>query len=331
MVADDPPLVSILIRSMDRPTLERALRSVAAQTWPNLEIVVVAACGAAHRALPDSFAGRPLRLLVPDPDRHLPRAEAANAALDAARGEWLNFLDDDDELLPEHLATLLATPRSPDERIVYSRARVHDEQGRATGYCGVAGFPLRFYYESLMTPNATLLHRSLVAEGARFDPEFAIYEDHDFFVNCAARSPLRFVDRITCIWYAHAGDSGVGHGANRGIARRGELSEKLRRKWAQQFERWAREPGALLQTGQDFLRRRDYAAARDCLERALRQHPDDINALNLCGMANLHSGNAERAEMLVSRALQRLPQHPSLRENLALIRSKRAQSAKRPA
>ncbi|MGE0208359.1 MAG: hypothetical protein AB7S42_04365 [Lysobacteraceae bacterium] len=44
----DHPLVSILIRSMDRPTLQRAIASAAAQTWPNLEIVVVAACGSRH-------------------------------------------------------------------------------------------------------------------------------------------------------------------------------------------------------------------------------------------------------------------------------------------
>ena len=97
------PLASILIRSMDRPTLTRALRSAAAQTWPNLEIVVVAACGAGHRALPATFEGRALRLIAST--RPLARAEAANAALEAARGAWLNFLDDDDELLPDHLST----------------------------------------------------------------------------------------------------------------------------------------------------------------------------------------------------------------------------------
>src|SRR6185503_8403694 len=102
-------LVSILIRSMDRPTLERALDSAAAQDHPDLELVVVAACGPRHRALPETWRGRPLRMVVPP--EPLDRARAANAALDAARGEWLNFLDDDDELLPRHVSTLLASAR----------------------------------------------------------------------------------------------------------------------------------------------------------------------------------------------------------------------------
>jgi len=317
------PLVSILIRSMDRPTLVRALRSVAAQTWSNLEIVVVAACGSTHRPLGDSFEGRPLRLILPEPDRRLSRPDAANLALESARGEWLNFLDDDDELLPEHVAKLMTAPRT-DERLIYSRSEVRDGTGKVTGHCGFDGFPVRFYYENLMTPNATAFHRSLVAEGVRFDAQYPVYEDHDFFVNCASRTRLKFVDAVTCVWNAHDGESGLGHGANRGIAQRAELSDALRRKWESTFNRWALEPGALLATGQHFLKIGNFDAAIDCLERALTLTPTDINTLNLCGMANFHRGNLERAEILIGQALHQLPTHRALQENLALIRTRRA-------
>jgi hypothetical protein len=320
----ETPLVSILIRSMDRPTLQRTLRSAAAQTWSNLEIVVIAANGSAHRALPDSIDGRPLRLVYPQPDRRLPRPEAANVALESARGEWLNFLDDDDELFAEHVATLLAAERLQGERVIYSRSQVCDSEGRVTGHCGLGGPPLIFYYENLMTPNATLLHRSLVTEGARFDPAFPVYEDHDFFVNCAARTRLKFVDAVTCTWNAHSGDSGLGHGVNRGVTQRAELSTLLRQKWAHVFDRWALEPGALLQAGQHYLKVGDIGAAHHSLERALAQAPQDVNALNLCGMANLHHGDAQRAEALLTQALARLPAHRGLQENLALIRARRA-------
>ena len=45
------PLVSVLIRSIDRATLQQALDSVALQTYPNIEVVVVAA-KPGHGALP---------------------------------------------------------------------------------------------------------------------------------------------------------------------------------------------------------------------------------------------------------------------------------------
>ncbi|MFP5462767.1 MAG: PIG-L family deacetylase, partial [Gammaproteobacteria bacterium] len=44
----DLPLVSVLVRSMDRAQLSEAIASVAAQTWPNLEVVVLNASGRAH-------------------------------------------------------------------------------------------------------------------------------------------------------------------------------------------------------------------------------------------------------------------------------------------
>src|ERR1700722_719435 len=118
-IVNDPsvPLVSIVIRSMDRPTLKRAMHSAAQQTWRNIEIIVVAACGDSHRSVVETFLGRPVRLV--NMHRRLPRPEAANAGLEAAQGEWIGFLDDDDELLPQHFEGLLAAPRTRKERVVF--------------------------------------------------------------------------------------------------------------------------------------------------------------------------------------------------------------------
>jgi len=320
----DTPLVSILIRSMDRPTLARALDSAAAQTWPNLEIVVVAACGGRHRALPETWKGRSLRLVRPQPDRLLPRPEAANAALEAARGEWLNFLDDDDELLPQHVATLLAAPRARGARVVYSRARVVDAGGKPLGRVGFASFPVQLYYQNRSHPAATLFHRSLVDEGVRFDPEFPVYEDHDFAINCATRCDFQFVDATTCIWNAFIGESGVGHGSNTDEVQRAHFHAKLHRKWAAFFQPLLDQPETLIFVGQQYLREKDSQRALDYLERALAARPGDINALNLAGLANLRAGNLDRAELLLTQALRQLPNHEGLRANMALLQHTRA-------
>jgi len=320
-------LVSILIRSMDRPTLGRALDSAAAQTWPQVEIVVVAACGSRHRALPSTWKGRTLRLVYPQPDRTLPRPDAANAGLDAARGEWLNFLDDDDELLPEHIATLMSAPRGPTARVIYSRARVHDQDGKPVGHVGFASFPVQLYYQNRSHPAATLFHRSLVDEGARFDPDFPVYEDHDFFINCATRSDFQFVDATTCVWNAFIGDSGAGRGDNADDAQHAHFHAKLHRKWASFFAPLLGQPETLIYVGQQYLREKDPQKALDYLERAVVARPNDINALNLAGMANLRTGNFDRAEALLTQALHQLPDHAGLRENLAVLRRARDAAA----
>jgi glycosyltransferase involved in cell wall biosynthesis len=323
MNASSSPLVSILIRSMDRPTLQRALDSAAEQTWPNLEIVVVAACGKSHRQLPDTYGGRPLRFVVPENGLH--RAEAANACLDAANGEWLNFLDDDDGLLPTHIETLLNAERG-NARVLYSRARIHDTEGRLTGHCGFASFPVQLYYQNRSHPAATLFHRSLVEEGARFDPQFVVYEDHDFFVNLASRTEFRFVNVATCVWNAYDGESGCGHGANTNEPQREKYYDKMHRKWAALFDRWLREPEALIFLGQHNLRSGDPNVALDCLERALVLRPSDINALNLCGLANYHAGNLDRAQVLLTDAAARFPDHMGVAKNLDLVRRKHSET-----
>ncbi len=325
MTQSDQPLVSILIRSMDRPTLQRALDSAAAQTWRNLEIVVVAACGHAHRALPSEYRGRPLRLVLPETDRRLPRAEAANLALASARGEWFNFLDDDDELLPQHLATLLSASRSEDERVIYARTRVVDASGKVLGHVSHAGNHVQLYFHSRATTCATLLHRSLVDEGVRFDPAFAVHEDHDFQVNCATRTAFRYVDAATSIWHADAGESGCGFGANDDPALRDASVRAIRSKWARAFESWLADPPAVLLAGRAYLDGGDLDAASACFEQTLHLRPGDINALNLGGVAYLRAGNFDRAETLFTQALQLLPQHEGLRANLDLLRRTRAQ------
>ena len=327
-IINDPtlPLVSILIRSMDRRYLQRALRSAARQTWGNVEIVVVAACGRAHKPLPNTILGRPVRLVFPDGDARLLRPQAANACLDAARGEWLSFLDDDDELLPEHLTTLLGAPRPGKERVIYATTRANDKKGNPTARVGQPGHHVQLYFHSRSTLCATLVHRSLADEGIRFDPAFPVHEDHDFQIACAQRTQFLFVDAITSIWNAQIGDSGCGFGSNDNPRQRMETVMRLREKWKTVLDRWLRNADALTTAGKFYLDAKDFPPALDFLERALTKRGNDANVLNLCAMANLHNGNGARAEALITRALRRLPRHRLLHENLEIIRNARRNS-----
>lgn len=321
------PLVSIVIRSMDRPTLERAMQTAARQTWRNIEIVVVAACGDAHRALPEKFLGRSLRFV--QLHRPLPRPEAANAGLEAARGEWIIFLDDDDEFMPAHIEKLLAAPRTLNERVLFSATRALDKNGKLLGRISHDGNHVQLYFHSRATVVATLIHRSLIDEGVRFDPEFAVHEDHDFQVNCATRTEFLFVKQATCVWNAQAGDSGCGiGGANDDAKQRVESVVRVRKKWATFFDALLRDFDALLFAGQQYLKGGDIASALECLERALALRPADINALNLCAMANMHGGRLERAEQLLGIAARSLPGNPAIQENLAFVRKRLAKSEK---
>jgi tetratricopeptide (TPR) repeat protein len=297
------PLVSILVRSMDRPSLPQTLDSAAAQDWANLEIVVAAANGSAHAALPEQWRGRPLRLVRPVPDRRLPRPEAANLCLESARGEWLNFLDDDDELLPNHVSTLLNARRANGERAIYARTRIVGADGRTLGTINFESRAVALYFGSICQMNAALVHRSLVDEGARFDPQFAVAEDQDFFINLATRTPFLFVDAATSVWHATAGDSGCGYGANYDPQLHRQFEQRLREKWRDQFGVWLQDADALLHTAEQRLRRGDAQVTSECIERVLRLRPGDARAHEL--VLELKRARAE-ADTILKAGLERL-------------------------
>jgi glycosyltransferase involved in cell wall biosynthesis len=87
--------------------LPEAVRSILAQDLEGIEVIVVddgSDDGSAE--LCDAFAREDDRVRVIHQE-HRGVASARNAALDAARGEWVAFMDSDDIVGPSHLRTLL--------------------------------------------------------------------------------------------------------------------------------------------------------------------------------------------------------------------------------
>ncbi len=99
-----PPQVSVVIPTRERAALvERAVRSVLAQTFDEFEIVVVIdgpdpETKEALQQLGDK------RLRIVHLAEKVGGSEARNIGVRFARGKWIALLDDDDEWFPEKLA-----------------------------------------------------------------------------------------------------------------------------------------------------------------------------------------------------------------------------------
>lgn len=229
------PLVSIIIRSMDRPSLDDALQSVAGQTYPNVEIVVVNAKGPGHRLLGTHWGQRPLRWV--DHGVPLPRSQAANAGLDAAGGHWIGFLDDDDVLFPEHLQELTrGLAANPQLRSAYANTRVEFyQEGRHLGtYEQRQAFDRhRLWGRNFLPIHSVLFERSLLAQGCRVDEGLEVYEDWDFWTQLSRHTDFLHVDRTTCC-YRNFGHSGFGAVPAEEVVRRGmaRYFDKWRVRWS---------------------------------------------------------------------------------------------------
>jgi glycosyltransferase involved in cell wall biosynthesis len=225
-------LVSVVVRTMGRPELARALACVAAQTHRPLEIVLVDAAGLGVAM--SEHAGIPVRVAG---GGKLGRAQAANAGLDAARGEWVMFLDEDDEIASDHVAQLLtALDREPFTRAAYSQTRLLDAAGDVERLLGGPYDREALFRSNYLAMHAVLFARSLAADGARFDETLEIFEDWDFWLQLASRTRFAFTGQPTASYRAAAGQSGAGAGAN--LDRDAALAQRNRL-----MAKWQRGPG----------------------------------------------------------------------------------------
>lgn len=228
----DSPLVSVIVRTIGRRSLVRkALDSVALQTYPNIEVVLVDAKGEEDLQL-GQWCGRfPLRIC--GTSQPLPRSKAANVGLDNARGEYLIFLDDDDWCEPDHVAGLVKAMReNPDVQAVYSGVRCVDEEGKDKGlFLNHPYDPVRLLAVNEIPIHALLFSKDLLHDGSRFDEGLNIYEDWDFWIQLSLHTKFFHLDRVTAIYrISNREGSGV-HGYEGARKGKDAIFDKWRHRW----------------------------------------------------------------------------------------------------
>ncbi len=211
---DSMPLVTVIIRSMGRETLSEALDSVALQTYPNIEVVVVNAKGVGHPEVGEWCGRFPLRLC--GSGQALGRSRAANTGLDNAEGEYIIFLDDDDLFDPEHIDDLVkALQKDQDACVAYSGVRcTYEQAGTSENRMHVLNEPFsvsRLYSRNYIPIHAVMFERTMLDHGCRFHEELEVCEDWEFWLQLSRISKFIHQDRISAT-YRCSGTSGVGPG-----------------------------------------------------------------------------------------------------------------------
>lgn len=311
------PRVSVIIRSTDRPTLPQALASIAAQDCPQVEVVVVGAAGPGHSPLPERCGGHPLRFVACAARRNRP--EAANAGLDAATGDWITFLDDDDVFLPGHVAALMAArSEAPTAGLIHSFARAVFGDGRVERF-GQPHALIQLYERNYIHLSASVFARRLVDADCRFDASLEIHEDWDFLLQLAQRAAFHFVPLQSFQWHAEAGDSGASGGRNQDDARFARYRDQVYAKWAGARDALVDRVAPLLQQAGAFAQSGQWEEARVRCRAALAASPNDPWALNLLAMIERSAGNLRTARAAQELAVAIRPLDAGFVYNLALL------------
>lgn len=204
------PLVSVVIPTAGRPFLAaRAVESALRQTYDNFEVIVVVD-GDHNLAELESMSLPRLRLLRLR--EQAGGARARNEGVHAAIGEWVAFLDDDDEWLPEKLERQLATARrsnAPDP-IVSCKVTARTQTGEFVWPRKLPSEPLSEYLlardswsqgEGLLQTSTLLTTRRLLLK-IGFEDGLQKHQDWDWLLR-AVKAPgttIEFVDEPLVIW-----------------------------------------------------------------------------------------------------------------------------------
>lgn len=199
-------MVSVITRTRNRPELlKEAVASVAAQTHPEREMLIINDGGCDVSSSLDPFRDR-LKLRLLEPGR-IGRCRAGNLGLQEAHGTWIAWLDDDDLYDPAHLEVLLNSTVANGFKVGYSDAyRIDQVKDEGTGEWREASrsvpYSLDFSKVALFR-NAyihlvTLLHhRECVERLGGFDEKLEVLEDHDMLLRFAQDYDFHHLKMVT--------------------------------------------------------------------------------------------------------------------------------------
>ena len=197
--------ISVIVPSFNRASLiRRCYDSVTAQAHRPLEFLLADDCSTddtteAVKALPP-VEGVTVCYLPQPTNRGV--SAARNAAIRAATGNLLAFLDSDDVWHPSHLAMLLEALENSGADVAFARAEIRESpESPPSGRSDFGPLPLEkerlaecLYYYNFVLPSVTLVRRSFVEKVGPFDehPDIQHAEDWDIFLR-AAEAGQKFV------------------------------------------------------------------------------------------------------------------------------------------
>jgi glycosyltransferase involved in cell wall biosynthesis len=196
------PDISVIIPAFNRAhTLPKALDSVLSQTLKPREIIVVddGSTDETNAVL----ANYPGLCIISQDNRGV--SAARNVGIEKAGGEWLAFLDSDDEWLKEKLEKQWDTICIDDKLICHTeeiwirngqRVNPMKKHKKFGGIIYERCLPL-----CVISPSSVMIHRSVFEDVGVFDESLEVCEDYDLWLRICAKYSVLFIDEPLIVKY----------------------------------------------------------------------------------------------------------------------------------
>ncbi|MEZ5582056.1 MAG: glycosyltransferase [Candidatus Competibacteraceae bacterium] len=199
------PLVSVIVRTQNRPLLLQAISSLLTQTYPHLEVIVVNDGGEDVSTVIAPFSNY-LNITYRTHATSRGGVAAANTGLAVARGKYVNLMDDADLLYPEHVEKLALFLETTGEQVAYSDCTQSEYRWEGTDFVldqqktvfrGVDFDRDRLHCENYLAGLSILFARALWERIGLLGDSPTGFEDWDFWQRLAEHAPFHRLPGVT--------------------------------------------------------------------------------------------------------------------------------------
>lgn len=199
--------VSVIIPTYNRElVIKRAVNSVLNQTFKNFELIIIDDGSTDNTAkVLEDYKNKDDRVSVYY-QKNCGVSSARNLGLEKAMGQWIAFLDSDDEWLRDKLEKQLSfameNPSIPlihgEEIWVRNGKRVNpkNKHQKFGGHIFEKCLPL-----CLISPSASFIKRELLLEYHGFDESYPVCEDYDLWLKITKDYEVGFIEKPILIKY----------------------------------------------------------------------------------------------------------------------------------
>ncbi len=199
------PTVSVVIPTYNRRAcVVDAVDSVLGQTYTDYELIVIDDGSTDDTGALLAGYGERLRYIY---QANAGVSAARNRGIEEARGEWVAFLDSDDEWAPDYLATVVAAAQAQPGLAAVSSDLLIEAGASSTTLFRLRGLPpfadrpkvvarpLVGMTHINCSPSATVARRDLLLKIGGFDTGLSLYEDLDLALRLSLEGGWCWIDR----------------------------------------------------------------------------------------------------------------------------------------
>ena len=183
--------------------ISNAIESVLRQTCSNWEIIIVDDGSTDNtKEVVESFNDNRIRYIYQD---NAERSAARNNGIRNTKGDWVCFLDSDDEFTPNHLQLIseyIQKENLSTGLICTGLMQQNAKYNLEKSFLDLSRNNLLEISEKFLIPAQVCLHRSIL-QHQQFDEHYRLWEDTHLWLRITAQFPLYQIEEYTAIQHIH--------------------------------------------------------------------------------------------------------------------------------